>query len=174
MAMEVITDVQKALSSTLDALREANPFAKLEPASVKNLVFRGMPFLDHLPAHVDGAVHRPWFATFIPSLAIWQTRRTLQDELTVTLREQISLADRQLLAWLKACLDQLIAAYEDQADFVRQQVQRFAEGPGPGAVPANDVEQLEADLRELSLPQPGHGDRSGEHDHRGKSEADFG
>ncbi|MBI2807565.1 MAG: dynamin family protein [Planctomycetes bacterium] len=174
MAMEVITDVQKALSSTLDALREANPFAKLEPASVKNLVFRGMPFLDHLPAHVDGAVRRPWFASIIPPLAVWQTRRTLQDELTVTLREQISLADRQLLAWLKACLDQLIAAYEDQADFVRQQVQRFAEGPGPGAVPANDVEQLEADLRELSLPQPGHGDRSGEHDHRGKSEADFG
>jgi GTP-binding protein EngB required for normal cell division len=148
MGLAVLTEVQKTLVSTLEAMQASVSLAEIDVASVKNLDFRGMPSLDHLASEFDG-IGRPWFASWFPSLAVWQSRRTLRSTLEKPLREQISIADRQLATWMKACLEQLIADYEDQAEIVRQQVRRVSGGAVKDAPPAADENQLETDLQEL-------------------------
>jgi GTP-binding protein EngB required for normal cell division len=160
MGVAVITDVHQALTSSLEAMQATVPVAEIDVASVKNLDFRGMPSLNHLPSEIDGMIGRPWFASWLPSVAVWQSRRNLRSTLEKSLREKIEVTDRQLLAWMKACLEHVIAAYEDQAEIVRQQVRRVSGGTQKNAPPAVDADQLEADLRELRETQPSQSESS--------------
>lgn len=153
MALQVVTELQKVLGSTLNTLQSTMPLAEIDASAVTKLAFRGMPSLDHLPEDIDREVRSPWFASLMPSLAVWTTRRTLQHEFGKLIQEQVELADRQILAWMKSCLDQLIGTYEEQAEIVLQQVRRLGDGQKPSDLPATDADQIAADLRELEQQQ---------------------
>jgi hypothetical protein len=81
-------------------------------------------------------------------LAVWATRRKLEKHLGPLLREQVELHDRQLQAWIKACVGQLVELYEAQAEVFREQARRLT-GEGDGAGAAGDLRDLRSDLREL-------------------------
>jgi hypothetical protein len=149
MGLKLITDLQGKLVTPLEVIGQEMPLVQIDVPSVKNLVFRGMPSVDVVAAGIDAQVKRPWYATFSRSFAEWQIKQNLHKKLGRALQEKVEHADRQLLAWIKGCLDQLVGAYEDQADIVPQQVMRLANGGDQETLPSDEVEQLEADLREL-------------------------
>jgi GTP-binding protein EngB required for normal cell division len=148
MAQELTAALQRTLAGTLESLRQSAPLAQADAASIRDLAFRGLPVSDLTPLREKFRWVRSWWASLLPRLAVWTTRRKLQRHLGLLLREQIELHDRQLQAWLKACVGQLVELYEAQAEVFREQGRRLT-GDGDGAVAAGDVRDLCSDLREL-------------------------
>jgi GTP-binding protein EngB required for normal cell division len=144
MASEVAAGLQRALSRALEGARQAAPTVKAEADSIGGLAFRDLPMPDLLALQPHLHAAGPWWAPLLPSLAAWAVRRGLEKRLARALREQVDLHDRQVQAWLKACLGQLTELYAVQAEVYREQVRRLA-GAAEG-----DRHDLEADLRELA------------------------
>jgi hypothetical protein len=82
-------------------------------------------------------------------LALWATRRKLEKHLGPFLQEQVELHDRQLQAWVKACVGQLVELYEAQAELYREQARRLTAGRDEEPAVKGDLDDLHADLREL-------------------------
>jgi GTP-binding protein EngB required for normal cell division len=148
MAHQLVKDLQQVLSQTLEGLRQTASLADADPASVRKLVFSGLPVLDLSPFQGKCHSSRPWYAPFLPRVAVWATRQSLQRRLEPAIREYIEVYDRQLRAWLKECVAQLVEMYEFQAEVFREQVRRLTVEMD-GAATAPDTGQLIADLQEL-------------------------
>jgi hypothetical protein len=99
----------------------------------------------------QASVGRPWWASLLPRLGVWATQRKLERRLSGALGEQVERHDRQVQAWLTACLSHLIAAYEAHAEFHHEQVRRLDDHQvlGDGGLNGHEGEDLEADLRRL-------------------------
>lgn len=151
MAQEVVTTLQRTLAGILDSLRQSAPLAHADATSIRDLAFRGLPAHDLAPFREKLRWVRPWWASPFARLAVWTIRRDLQKHLGLTLREQIELHDRQLQAWLKACVGQLVDLYEAQAEVFREQARLLAGVPEDGRPPV-DLEELRADLSALEQP----------------------
>jgi hypothetical protein len=79
---------------------------------------------------------------------VWALRRAIEGHLGPTLREQIQLYDRQIQAWLRACVGQLVEPYEAQAEVCREQVRRLT-GDRAVADSTPERDELRATLEEL-------------------------
>ncbi len=147
-ALELATALQKTLMRTLESLGQLAPFARTDAAPLRDFVLRGLPAPDLLSLESKLRWDRPWWASVLPGLAVWAVRRDIEDHLGAVLREQIALHVRQLQAWLKTCLGQLVELYEAQAEVFREQVRRLVhDRDGVEAAPERD--DLSAALREL-------------------------
>ena len=154
MAHDLVTELQRVLADTLEALQGLAPRGRPEAASVRDLAFRGLP-APEVPAGARLHASRPWWAAPFPRLAVWATRRALEARLGPALREQVRLHDRQLRAWLRAGLGQLVEQYEAQAEVFREQARRVtAEGAPPAAAETRDLEADLQELRQTVQPSP--------------------
>jgi hypothetical protein len=148
MAHELVTEVQPKLSQTLQSLGQAAPLVQADVAAVKNLVFRGLPVVD--PASQIGELRPspPWWASLLPGLAVRAARHAMDNRYGAALREYLHLYDRQLQSWAKSSVNQLVEAYDAQADVYREQVRRLSE-TGDGQEEGAGQAELLADLRAL-------------------------
>ena len=147
MAHQAVTWLRQVLAETLEGLQALAPPGRPEAAAVRDLAFRGLP-APELPAGARLDASRPWWASPFPRLAVWATRRALEARLGPALRELILAHDRQLQAWLRAGLGQLVEQYEAQAEVFREQLRR-ATAEGSAAPADGQARDLEADLQEL-------------------------
>ncbi len=148
MAHDVVRELQEGLAGTLETLRQTAPLAAADPAAVRALVFGGLPVPDPSPLRGKCRAVRPWWRRLFPAAAAWTARRVLETELAPALREHVDLYDRQLHAWLRGAVAQIIDLYESQAEVFREQVRRLtADGDALGT--AGDARSLAADLEEL-------------------------
>jgi GTP-binding protein EngB required for normal cell division len=148
MAWETVSSLQGRLADILESLRQITPLASVDVAAIRDLVFRGMPVFDATLLQGKLRWHRPWWAALLPGPAAWIIRRRLQKHIGPLLLEPIELHDRQLQAWLKASLGQLVEAYEAQAEVFRTQMRGTA-GGGDKSESTSGPEDLRADLRDL-------------------------
>ncbi len=148
VAHGLVKDLQQALSRTLETLPRTAPLANADAASLRDLVFSGMPVLDLTPLRALASCPQPWWAPLLPWAAIWATRRALHKRLGPVLRDYVELYDRQLRAWLRSCIAQLADVYESQAEVFRKQVRRIT-ADGDAAATTGDTQALLADVREL-------------------------
>lgn len=136
--------LQQTLGRTLEGLRRAAPQTPAEPAAIQDAAFRGLPVLDFSPLPVRPQVGRPWWTALRVRLAARVTCGRLRRQLGPLLRERVDLHDRQLQAWLRSSLGQLVELYEAQAEVFREQAVRLSDGKMDA-----DFRELEADLRAL-------------------------
>jgi GTP-binding protein EngB required for normal cell division len=148
MALELATSLRKTLIRTLKSLGKAAPLTQIDAAPLRDAVPRGLPPVDLLPVGETLRWPRPWWASLLPSLAVWALRRAIERHLGPTLREQIQLYDRQLQVWLRACLGQFVELYEAQAEVCREQVRRLT-GDGAVADSTPELDELRATVEEL-------------------------
>jgi GTP-binding protein EngB required for normal cell division len=148
MARELLGWVQQELARTLQALGDQAPLAHADPAAVRDLALGELPIPDPSPLRASGRLSRPWWGSLLSRVAVWSARRSLEKRLGLPLRQLVRVYDRQVRAWLKSCIAQLVQAYESQAEVFREQARRAAGMPAAAGAPA-DVGDLLADLREL-------------------------
>jgi GTP-binding protein EngB required for normal cell division len=154
VAHQFVRELQQDFSRTLEALRQTAPLADADPAAICDLVFSGLPVPDPSPLRGKCPVSRPWWGSLFPPAVVWSARLALEKQLAPALREYVGLYDRQLHAWLKSAVGQLIDLYESQAEVFREQVRRLtAERDGTGT--ASDAGALAADLEELRQADKG-------------------
>jgi GTP-binding protein EngB required for normal cell division len=147
-ALRLATGLQKTLTRTLEALGQLAPFARTDAAPVRDWPLRGLPPPDLLSLESSLRWDRPWWASLLPGVAVWAARRGIENHYGAVLREQVVGHDRQLQAWLKTCLAELVERYEAQAEVFREQVRRLArDRDGVEASPEPD--ELSAALQEL-------------------------
>ena len=146
----LLTELRQTLTRTLEGLRRAAPMAAAEVAPLRDLTFRGLPAADLSSLRPKAA--RPWWAAAVPRLAAWAVRGDLRGRLGPALQEQVTSHDRRLQAWLRACLGQLVEAYEAQAEIFREQARRLA-GGGNEDAPAAERDVLRTDLEALQPTQ---------------------
>jgi GTP-binding protein EngB required for normal cell division/molybdenum-dependent DNA-binding transcriptional regulator ModE len=147
-AHELVAKLQQVLGRTLESLHHAAPLVHTEDSPVRNWTFRGLPAPEVPPWDAEHLIGPSWWGAVLPGLAVPATRRQLAARLGPALGEQLELHDRQVHAWLRGCLGQLIESYESQAEVFREQVQRRSE-QGAAVAPVGEARDLEADLREL-------------------------
>jgi GTP-binding protein EngB required for normal cell division len=148
VAHQLVRELQQTFGRTLEALRQTAPLADADPAAIRDLVFSGLPVPDPSPLRGKCQVSRPWWGSLFPPAVVWSARRALDKQLAPALWEYMGLYDRQLHAWLKGAVGQLIDLYESQAEVFREQVRRLtAERDGTGT--ATDARTLAADLEDL-------------------------
>jgi GTP-binding protein EngB required for normal cell division len=151
-AVRLASLLQSNLLATLDSLSNAAPLAQIDTRLLRDVMPRGLPAVDL--AAVQAALHcsRPWWSSLFRPLAVWASRRAIEKRFGAILREHVRLYDRQLEAWLKATIAQLVELYEAQAEVLREQVRRLATGD----VEPDNLEALAADLSALtqSLSSP--------------------
>jgi GTP-binding protein EngB required for normal cell division len=151
MAHQCVRELQQTFGRTLEALRQSAPLADADPAAVRDLAFSGLPAPDPSCLRCRCPVSRPWWAALVPPAATWAARRALEKDLAPSLRQYVVLYDRQLDAWLKASVGQLIDLYEAQAEVFREQVRRLS--ADRDGVATADADALTADLEELRLAE---------------------
>ncbi len=151
MAHGMLTELQQTLMRTLEGLRQAAPTAAAEVATVRDLTFRELPPSDF--SSLRPRASRPWWASPIPRLAVWAVRSDLRGRLGPALHEQVVAHDRQLQAWLRARLGQLVEAYEAQAEIFREQARRLTGNGGEDGSPTDEA-ALRADLEALRRSAP--------------------
>jgi GTP-binding protein EngB required for normal cell division len=147
-AHELVTQLRQFFGRTLELLRQAAPLVQADASSVRDLTFRGLPSPRVPPWDTQHRIGPPWWRAVLPSLAMWATRRKLAEQLGPALREQLELHDRQVHAWTKGCLGQLIESYENQAEVFRE-LSRRPSRQADRISPAADVQGLSGDLHEL-------------------------
>jgi GTP-binding protein EngB required for normal cell division len=145
-ARALMMDLQQTLIETLESLRPMLPLAGSDNAAVRDFVCRGLPPVEvRLPSDLADRV-RPWWSALLPRAARWRARRLLRQELQSFLNGELGVYERQVQAWLRNSLAQLIGQYEAQAEVLREQARRLTDAGGD-ALP--DEHALEADLRAL-------------------------
>jgi GTP-binding protein EngB required for normal cell division len=148
MGQELVTRLQQDLSQSLQSLQEAMPLAPADPASVRNLALRGLPAPDVSGLRTRLRCDRPWWTALLPGAARWAMEHALRKRLESLLREQVESHDRQLQAWLRACVQHVVELYEAQTQVFRVQARRRSGDAGDmGGAP--DAQELQATLREL-------------------------
>jgi GTP-binding protein EngB required for normal cell division len=145
-ARTLVAELQTRLADTLVSLQPLLPMAGVEEATVREFVCRGLPPVDmDLPKEWAKRV-RPWWSVLLPRAAQWSARRELRNELGPFLGGPVAVYDRQVQAWLRNSLTQLIGLYEAQAEVLREQARRMKDTLGD-ELP--NEQALEADLRAL-------------------------
>jgi GTP-binding protein EngB required for normal cell division len=144
----VVAELQQTLAGTLEELHRTAPLANADASAVRDLVFSGLPVLDLSPLRGEGQPSRPWWAALSRPLAFRAIRRVLERQQGPVIRELTEGYDRQLRAWLKGSIAQLVELYESQAEVFREQVRRLTVAADGADTPA-EVRDLAADLQEL-------------------------
>jgi hypothetical protein len=153
MAHQIVRELQQTFGRTLEGLQQTAPLADADPAAIRDLAFSGLPAPDPSSLQARCRNPRPWWAALFPLGAFWAAGKALEKHLAPGLREYVALYDRQLHAWLKASVGQLIELYESQAEVFREQVRRLtADRDGTGTA---DVGALAAELAELRRAEKG-------------------
>jgi len=145
MAHALVGELQEQLSRTLETLGETVPSVRADAPAIRDVAFRGLPAADLSAFRGQPVPTPPWWAPLSRGLAVRAMRRRLENELGLALREQVRVHDRQLQAWLRTAVGQLVELYDSQAEVFREQA-RLSDHAGGADV---DLEGLEADLREL-------------------------
>ena len=151
MAHDLAAGLEQALRGSIDGLRRAWPLADHVLASGADMKPAGLPIPDLAPLHARSSKLRPWWASTLPPLAVRVARRRLEEQFGAAIGACVDSYDRQLLAWAKSEVERLVEHFELEAAPVREQVRRFSadEGRSTTAQDGQNVEALEADLREL-------------------------
>jgi GTP-binding protein EngB required for normal cell division len=161
MAYQFVLELQQTFGQTLETLRQTAPLAEADPTAIRDLASSGLPAPDLSGLGEKCPNPRPWWAGLFPSAARWAVRRALEKHLGPALRHYVVLYDRQLHAWLKATVGQLVELFESQTEVFREQVRRLTtERDGTRAA---DEPALVKDLQELR--------RIGSSDHLLRNEA---
>ena len=127
-ARGLVNDLEQTLGRTLQEFVQVAPVASVDAAAILDLQFPGLPAPDpEVLYSTKNLFRRPWFASLWPGLAEWRSRKTLRRKMGKLLQEQVVLYDRQVHAWLRACLSQLGELYENQA---RYSANKFGGLPG--------------------------------------------
>lgn len=156
MAQEEVTGLQKTLSRTLEALEKAAPLAKPDTAAIRNVPLGGLPVIDLAPLSAKCHCSIPGWATWVPKMARWMARRSVDTQLADPLRQSVRLYNAQLRAWLEASISSAVEPYQSQAEVFREQLRRMTTGVEPQA--AADMADLIRDLEELEQAGIGEGD----------------
>jgi hypothetical protein len=151
MARETATTLQRTLAGILKSLQRSMPLVHVDPATIEEVAFDGLPAHDLESSRERLTWRRPWWASFFPRLAVWATRHGLHKHRGPILRREFEHHDQQLQAWLKSAVGQLVELYESQAEVLRQQCRRPAVEADDN-VPADELQELQAELRELLDP----------------------
>ena len=95
------------------------------------------------------ALLRPWWATWLPGLAVHVARRRLEDRFGQDIATCVDTYERQLQSWIRREIEQLVKRYELEVAPIREQVRRLAASePGSGADrDEHDRGALETDIR---------------------------
>jgi GTP-binding protein EngB required for normal cell division len=160
-AHQLVRALQQDLGRTLEALPQTAPLADADPAAIRELGFSGLPVPDPSALRPIARVSRPWWASLFSPAVAWSVRRALEKQLGPALREYVVLYDRQLHAWLKTAVGQLIDLYESQAEVFREQVRRLSGDRGAADSPA-ELNELRAALHELQQTGSSDGQTAGE------------
>lgn len=147
-AQQVVADLRQTLTRALESLRQLAPLVPADPVPVRDFALRDLPAADPAALREKLRWRPPWWAAALSRPAVWVTRRALGRVLGPAFREEAQLHDRQLQAWLKSRLAQLVELYETQADLFRQHLRRFA-GEANGGAGTSDLNGLRADLLKL-------------------------
>lgn len=139
-ALDLARGLQDALARTLAGLAAAGLVAGVDPGAVTRVALRGLPDLDLGP--LAGQVRAPWWGA-IPGL----TARALRAQFGDSLRALADEYDHHLRLWLTTVGQQLVEAFESQAEVVREQVRRLTTEPEGGA--GGERHDLERDAQEL-------------------------
>ncbi|MCR4414384.1 MAG: dynamin family protein [Thermoguttaceae bacterium] len=159
MAREVVTGLQKTLSRTLDALEKAVPWAKADTAALRGAPVGGLPVIDLSPLSAKCKCSIPRWAAWVPAMARWMARRSVDTQLAEPLRRSVRLYNAQLGAWLKTSISSIVEPYQSQAEVFREQLRRMT--TGAEANTAGDVADLIRDLEELEQAGIAQSDASG-------------
>jgi GTP-binding protein EngB required for normal cell division len=143
-ARQLVTDLCQALARALDLLGPEAPLPSADPGPIRDFALRDLPPLDLAPLREKLPRGRPWWAAALPRLALGIMRRTLDRGPGPALREAVELHDRQLYAWLKTRLAQLVEVYEAQAEVFRGRLR-----PHGDTAAAPNGDDLAADLQKL-------------------------
>jgi hypothetical protein len=142
-ALSQARKLQTNLVRTLEGLAATGVIAGIDPAAVGRIPLRGLPDAD-LDSLTDGPGDwLPWWGG-IPGLRL----KALRKRYARPLGSLIDDYERALSLWLRGTQQQLVAAFESQAEVAREQVRRLsaepqAEGDGSGET------ELRNDIREL-------------------------
>jgi GTP-binding protein EngB required for normal cell division len=147
-AHQLVRDLQQRLGDTLASLLQSAPLANADPSAMRDMTFTGLPAPDSSSLSDMCGAHVPWWTLGIRLAAARAARSALERRLMPSLREHIRLYDRQLYAWLKGAIGQLLEQFEAQAEVFREQLRRLTvSGDSGGSVVA--AKELLADLEEL-------------------------
>jgi GTP-binding protein EngB required for normal cell division len=147
-AFGLLGGLKDTLVRALQSLQELAPLLEADAPALREFTFRGLPAPNLAPLKEQLHVSRPWWGPRFPRLSIRAVRRRPADRLAGVLGEQVKLYDRQVQAWLKNSLAELVELYEAQADVFRA----LAEAPavaGGAAHMGTGADDLEADIQEL-------------------------
>jgi len=92
---------------------------------------------------------RPWWTLLFPWLAERAIQNQIWERSGATLRELVPSHDRRLQAWVKLTIDGLVDRFELQAALAREQVRRMTTAAADGPAAGDEVDELDADIREL-------------------------
>jgi hypothetical protein len=146
-----VSDLEKTLRVSIDGMRQVCPLASHAFTDGPDPKPAGLPVPDLEPLHARSLSPQPWWARVLPLLAVRVARSRIEDKLGGEIDACVDAYDRQLGAWVKLEIERLVEHYELKAAPAREQVRRLAAdgGPSSAAQDGQNVEELEADLREL-------------------------
>jgi GTP-binding protein EngB required for normal cell division len=151
-ALHLARELQETLGRTLEGLAGTGLVAEVDPAAVYRVALRNLPDADLGSLSDAGNGRLPWWGA-LPALTVPALRKRFGG----LLRELVGGYDRALQLWLKTTQQQLVEAFESQAEVVREQVRRLGAEPG-AAADGPDEAALAADIRDLlggDAPAPG-------------------
>jgi GTP-binding protein EngB required for normal cell division len=141
-ALSLARDLQTTLARSLGELAATGFVAGVDPSAVVRVPLRGLPDADLKTLADDRNGRLPWWAA-VPGLKF----RALRSRFGASLRGLIDGYESALRLWLRAAQDQLIEAFESQAEVAREQARRLAAEPEGGT--RDDQADLAADIGEL-------------------------
>ena len=125
-AHQAVIQLQRTLANTLERMGATACLASLDVELVRDFTTSSLPEAD-LSSVANGVTgHVPWWATWSDKIAVWAVQRILERRNGIAVQETVTLHQHKLRTWFKQTVDQLVDAYESQADIIRQQMRRAA------------------------------------------------
>lgn len=144
-ALQLAENCRQALVRVLSQLNVPSPARQVDTELISNWRWQGLPIWE-VPDLPVGHL-RPWWTRWAPRLATSVIRQRLRRRLGHTLQQLVETYERQLQAWLKTQVGQLIHSYEDQIAVTR--VWQTWERAGPSSNSLAETAQIETDLTHL-------------------------
>jgi GTP-binding protein EngB required for normal cell division len=142
LARQRMKEVQGRLLAAVEHLAEIARPLPVEAAVVRDVPLAGLPPPAWTPPAELRPLASPWWARLAPSWAVHAVFRDADRSLGNMLERAIRSYDEQLRTWMREKLRLLKAAYDSQAEIVRQQLRRGGDQFGHAADPAQLAEDI--------------------------------
>jgi len=146
---EMVARLKEDLGQVLDGLSATLPLPEADVDSVKDVKFDGLPIPDVEAPGLGTDDVRPWWTSLFPWFAGRAIQNRIWERSGAALRELVPSYDRRLQAWVKLTIDGLVDRFELQAALAREQVRRMTTVAVDGPEASDEMNELDADIREL-------------------------